>query len=538
MNNDTKMPMDANGHNTKDTILQEKTQQQELKEWRVCGLRKRTLIALSGLLIVVIICAIVIPTVIVSKANQSSTLAPSSSTPSSDNDNNNTVNPSSAPEPNFDNQFQGDEEIYGTGKFNNSGRVNAWTPALTESFDYGGKHKIHGVNLGGWLVIEPFITPGLFDQFHPSDKVVDEWTLCQKLGPDQAKRQLEHHYDTFITEQDFKKIAEMGLNHVRIPVGHWAVRQDQPFVSHLSFKYLLRGIQWARKYGLRVMVELHTAPGSQNGWNHSGRMGSVGFLNGTHGDENAAATLEVVKELVTFFSKPEWAPVATLFGVLNEPAIYRLDKSRVQKWYQDSYDSLRNGNNTTDNGPWLTYHEGFLGLSSWNGFFNNNHYKRTILETHTYLIFDQGLVSMPRDEQAEFPCTGWMDDLKQASEDDGLTMVGEFSVATNDCGKYLNGVGLGTRYEGTLMVDGETLPAVCDGCSCGDSEQWQTFDDKYKRFLLNFVSRQMYAFESSTVGWFFWTYKTENHVNPHWDYLLGYEQNWMPKDAGRRDISC
>jgi hypothetical protein len=30
----------------------------------------------------------------------------------------------------------------------------------------------------------------------------------------------------------------------------------------------------------------------------------------------------------------------------------------------------------------------------------------------------------------------------------------------------------------------------------------------------------MDAFESN-IGWFFWNFKTENHVNPHWDYLLG-----------------
>ncbi|KAI8099774.1 glycoside hydrolase superfamily [Halteromyces radiatus] len=419
------------------------------------------------------------------------------------------------------------------------------TPALSEKFDYGGKDKIRGVNLGGWLVIEPFITPGLFDQFEPSDHVVDEWTLCEKLGPTEAKRQLEHHYETFITEKDFKKIAEMGLNHVRIPVGHWAVKktnqqqQDEPFVPHLSFRYLLRGIQWARKYGLRVMVELHTAPGSQNGWNHSGRMGAVGFLNGTHGHENAAATLEIVKELVSFFSQPEWAPVTPLFGVLNEPAIFRLDKNKVKSWYQESYSALRNiEKDDKSKGPLLTYHEGFLGLGAWDGFFNDNKHDHVILETHTYLIFDQGLVSMPRNEQANFPCTGWLNDLRKASKNAGPTMVGEFSVATNDCGKYLNGVGLGARYEGTLEVDGKKLPAVCQDCKCGDKEDWTKFDDDYKQFLMSFVSRQMFAFESSTYGWFFWTYKTEKHVNPHWDYLLGYEQNWIPKDASKRDISC
>lgn len=153
-----------------------------------------------------------------------------------------------------------------------------------------------------------------------------------------------------------------------------------------------------------------------------------------------------------------------------------------------------------------------------------------------YLIFDQGLVSKPKDEQANFPCTGWLNDLTQSSKRIA-TMVGEFSIATNDCGKYLNGVGLGTRYEGTLIENGEKVPAVCQSCVCGESENWQSYDQEYKTFLKQFAEKQMSAYET-TYGWFFWTYKTENNINPHWDYSLGYEQGWIPKDASHREFSC
>lgn len=30
-------------------------------------------------------------------------------------------------------------------------------------WDYGGSTKVRGVNIGGWLVAEPFITPSLFE---------------------------------------------------------------------------------------------------------------------------------------------------------------------------------------------------------------------------------------------------------------------------------------------------------------------------------------------------------------------------------------
>lgn len=267
----------------------------------------------------------------------------------------------------------------GRDAFDDSAQANPHVPPLSEPFRYG-EDPIRGVNLGGWLVIEPFITPSLFDQFDPQDNIVDEWGLCAKLGPEEAKKQLQHHYDTFITEADFEKIAKMGLNHVRIPTGHWAVRtfEDEPFVPRLSWDYLLKGIQWARKYGLRVMVELHTAPGSQNGWNHSGKFGTVGFLNGTEGDVNGNRTLDIVTEMIEFFNKPEWSHVTPIMGVLNEPAIYRIETKRVQEWYRQSHDAIR-GITGDENGPLLTYHEGFLGMPSWYGFFKDPHYKRVIL---------------------------------------------------------------------------------------------------------------------------------------------------------------
>lgn len=44
-------------------------------------------------------------------------------------------------------------------------------------FDYGSQ-KVRGVNIGGWLVAEPFITPSLF-QNTGDDRVVDEYTMGQ-----------------------------------------------------------------------------------------------------------------------------------------------------------------------------------------------------------------------------------------------------------------------------------------------------------------------------------------------------------------------
>jgi hypothetical protein len=54
------------------------------------------------------------------------------------------------------------------------------------------------VNLGGLFVLEPFITPSLFQRY-PS--AVDEWTLSLLMAADTANGgidQIEEHYKTFI----------------------------------------------------------------------------------------------------------------------------------------------------------------------------------------------------------------------------------------------------------------------------------------------------------------------------------------------------
>ena len=69
------------------------------------------------------------------------------------------------------------------------------------------------------------------------------------------------------SEEDFAQIAGAGLNWIRLPIPFWAIDvwPGEPFLERTCWTYILRAFQWARKYGLRVMLDLHTAPGSQNG---------------------------------------------------------------------------------------------------------------------------------------------------------------------------------------------------------------------------------------------------------------------------------
>src|SRR5687768_10885012 len=115
---------------------------------------------------------------------------------------------------------------------------------------------LRGVNLGGWLVLEKWITPSVFK----GTLAQDEYSLCQELGDKKDARFTEHR-QSFITRQDFIWIAEHGFNAVRLPIPHWTFGGFEPFVE--CVQYVDQAMEWAEACNLQVILDLHTAPGSQ-----------------------------------------------------------------------------------------------------------------------------------------------------------------------------------------------------------------------------------------------------------------------------------
>ena len=113
---------------------------------------------------------------------------------------------------------------------------------------------------------QPWITPSVFTNTG-NTSIVDEYTFGQMQDGDTALAALTQHWETWYTEDDFKNISAANLNHVRIPIGYWGIplnRTVEPYISG-AYPYFKTAVQWARKYGLYVIVDLHGAPGSQNG---------------------------------------------------------------------------------------------------------------------------------------------------------------------------------------------------------------------------------------------------------------------------------
>ncbi|PFH50698.1 glycoside hydrolase family 5 protein [Amanita thiersii Skay4041] len=454
----------------------------------------------------------------------------------------------------YSNKFGGQWYFDPNDPFNNGARAQSWTPALNETFNYG-VDKIRGVNIGGWLNTEPVClsvlllgfklsddqtslcnTPALYEPFvNAANSAVDEWTLSQNLAAQgKLEEVLENHYKTFITEQDFAEIAGAGLNFIRIPLPYWAieVRKDEPFLPKVSWKYFLKAIQWARKYGLRINLDLHSLPGSQNGWNHSGRLGQVNFLNGPMGYANAQRSLDYIRILAEFVSQPQYRDVVTIFGIVNEPQGGFMGHNNLGSFYVEAYRLIRRASGIgAGKGPYISIHDGFSPRATWNDFIPNG--DRIAIDSHPYLCFGPQS-NAPISTYATAPCENWGQVVNNSMGAFGLTTAGEFSNAVTDCGLYLNGVNLGTRYEGTYPG---TTAVVGD---CKVWTEWQKYDQKTKDAIKQFSMASMDALQH----YFFWTWKIGNSSasgkveTPMWSYKLGLDNGWMPLDPREAEGIC
>ena len=426
---------------------------------------------------------------------------------------------------------------------NDTAQAQDYTPPLNEEFDYA-RNRILGVNLGGWLMTEPFISPALYEPYeNDSSPALDEFMLSQKYlaegGQANLRRKMTEHYETFITERDFADIVAAGLNWVRIPIGFWALEtfDNEPFLKGVSWDYFLKAIQWARKYGLRINLDLHAVPGSQNGYNHSGRRSNINFLMGPMGYANGQRTLDIIRRLTQFISQPEVRNVVPMFSIINEPRVDSIGRSTAEAWYAEAYEVVRNVTGTgIGNGPYITIHDGFLPLNDWNGFLEGA--DRVAWDTHPYLCFGPQN-NDPWDVQIMKPCQQYAPLTDQARAVMGVTMGGETSLAINDCGLFLNGVGDGARYDGSYSgPNGGNFPRMG---SCQQWDDYESYSDETRTGLRRFALTAM----DSLHNFFFWTWKigdslrTGKPTTPMWSYKLGLEQGWMPRDPLRQsDGAC
>ena len=71
----------------------------------------------------------------------------------------------------------------------------------------------------------------------------------------------KQHMDSFIVEEDFRRIAEMGVDHVRLPFDYNIVEDENGGFSEEGFARIDFALDMCEKYGLNIVLDLHKAAG-------------------------------------------------------------------------------------------------------------------------------------------------------------------------------------------------------------------------------------------------------------------------------------
>lgn len=135
---------------------------------------------------------------------------------------------------------------------------------------------LRGTNFGGWLVQEGWMCPT-----KQTDTLSTDMTLYSRFGKERAEELISAYQDSWITEEDFRTVKELGLNVVRVPFTYMNVyhhlsdegellHPDEFTLREDPFERLDFALEMCKKYGLYLILDMHGAVGSQNGSDHSG----------------------------------------------------------------------------------------------------------------------------------------------------------------------------------------------------------------------------------------------------------------------------
>ncbi|GHJ89429.1 hypothetical protein NliqN6_5831 [Naganishia liquefaciens] len=355
---------------------------------------------------------------------------------------------------------------------------------------------IRGVNLGGWFVTEPWITPSLYSTTS-GDALIDEWHLCAALGKKDSLKLLEGHWDSFFDRDDFKDIAEAGLNAVRIPVGYWNVIDILDFEPYVAgaYPYIIRAVYWAAEFGLQATIDLHGVPGSQNGQDNSGLSNIVSFqANQTNFDR----TLSAIRNLTEEFSRDIYNGTVTTIELMNEPRISdaNFTMSELKAYYSAASRVVRD---SSQGALRVLIHDAFWGPGYWSGFdpiANDTSTSPTWLEIdlHNYFAFAP-YNNLPHEDILGKICntSQYLRNTPSLSP----VLVGEWSLETG------------------------TAPNASPLGRAAQSQARRTW-------FRTLFEAQLAAY--SAYGWYFWTWKTEYDINT-WSYRRGIQDGWIPPDV-------
>ena len=199
---------------------------------------------------------------------------------------------------------------------------------------------LRGFGLGGWLVPEGYMlhNQAWIDGFESPTQI--EAHVESLIGPEAATEFWALYRDNYVAQVDIDQIAEWGFNHIRIPFHYKQFYNESGSGTPIGYEIIDELITWCEPYNMYIILDMHCAPGGQNG-------GPISDSDGTARlwleEENKELTIQIWREIAEYYSDN------TLIGgydLINEPVLpVGVSLEEFKQLYIDITDAIREVDN-------------------------------------------------------------------------------------------------------------------------------------------------------------------------------------------------
>ena len=228
----------------------------------------------------------------------------------------------------------------------------------------GSKLYIVGTNLGNWLNPEGY----MFDFKKTNCEWMINLMVTELAGPDFAREFWQTFKDNYITEADIAYIAKTGANTIRLPFNYKLFTREDYMGKNdetEGFRMMDKTIEWCRKYGLYLILDMHDCPGGQTGDNIDNGHGYPWLF---ENETSQKLFCDIWKGIA---AKYKDEPVILGYELMNEPIATMFSKelqaemnAKLEGLYKRATKTIREVDNN---------HIILLGGAQWNGNFEPFH---------------------------------------------------------------------------------------------------------------------------------------------------------------------
>lgn len=174
---------------------------------------------------------------------------------------------------------------------------------------------LRGFGLGGWLVPEGYMlhNQAWISGFESPTDIENHVT--DLIGAEAAEDFWELYRANYVAQADIDQIAEWGFNHLRVPFHYKQFYDSTGSETPIGYAIVDELISWCEPYNMYIILDMHCAPGGQNG-------GPISDSDGTARlwleESNKELTIQIWKEIATYYADH------TLIGgydLINEPVL-------------------------------------------------------------------------------------------------------------------------------------------------------------------------------------------------------------------------